>query len=221
MPTLDNPAHNLTPAANQADWLGSLQELYKPGTRTTNSLTGQESGISDFVNHNKETMLAAGVTLAATAATLLLTHRFNSAAPGSEIASFVRKNAALFSHDEVKVLSSINWQAEARLPSVIAHRDPAREQMIIGKLSDIERHTLKPDQFVLSWPHQYTALSKGENLSALAQWIRRGGQIRDISPARTDPGFLHGERAFIASSKRLSPGQYWHEPSGTHIPPLE
>jgi len=219
MPALDTPDQKHTPVADHQSWLGSLQELYRPTAQTSNQ--PQEQGFKEFLTNHKEAALTAGAALAATAATLLITHRLTNLAPGSEIASFVRKNAALFSHDEVKVLSSINWRAEARLPSIIAHRDPAREQMVIGKLTDLESHPLQPNQFVLQWPHQYTALSKGENLSALAQWIRRGGQIRDISPAETSPGFLQGERAFIASSKKLYPGQYLHLPSGQANPPLK
>lgn len=176
------------------------------------------------VDIDKDDVLFWAAELAAlSVAAVTLVHKGSNLiglANGAEITSFVRKNAGLFAQDEARVLTSINWKAEARLPSLVDSHNPIKEKLIIGKLTDLENRAAAPNEFVLRWPDEkYTAFSKAQNLSMINRWLQRGGQIVDVSPAQTQFGFLQGERAFIAQSKYRRPGQYLHQMSGLDHPP--
>lgn len=158
--------------------------------------------------------LAVGAVAAAVAA-----RRLPNFTAGSEISAFVRNNGNHFAAEEARVLRSINWRAEAALPSVIDARNPKMEKLIIGKISDLERYKNSGHEFMLRWPDdKYDVLSKAQNLSIINRWLKRGGSIEDISPSQVGPGFLNSERAFIASLPK-KPGQYLHRMSGETTPP--
>lgn len=217
MPKLDSPSapesESISTPATQKKWLG--EDIYTPD-RTITELGHRAA---DLVRrYPLESTLAATVT--GVVGALLLSHRFSAPAVNSEIGSFIKSNGGLFSKEEARVLRSIDWKTEARLPNLVDRRDAAAETMIIGKLEDIGRHKFAPGEFALRWPEdKYTALSKAQNLSALDHWINRGGRIVDISPAQTQPGFLQGERTFIRYTNKLKPGQYLHRESGSSHPP--
>lgn len=201
------PAPRASLAGESADW---LKESRPGGDKKAKAKSDGDDVL----------FWAAGMA-AVSVASVVLTHKIsNPGIGGAEISSFVRKNAGLFAQDEAKVLTSINWKAEARLPSLIDSHNPAQEKLIIGKLSDLDQRVQAPNEFVLRWPDEkYTALSKAQNLSMINRWLQRGGQIVDISPTQTRFGFLQGERAFIAQSKHRKPGQYLHQLTGLDQPP--
>lgn len=182
---------------------------------STSIYKGTMAQVGQFIQDHWSEGLALGVL----AGGAVLARRHLVA--GAEISTFVRKNPAHFLPDEAKVLRSIDWPAEARLPSLIDGRNPARETMVIGKLNDLERYGANSTEFMLRWPDdKYTALSKAQNLSLIHRWLKSGGSVLDISPSNAQTGFLNTERAFIGAVSRKFPGQYLHQPTGRYEPPL-
>lgn len=168
---------------------------------------------------SKGTYLLAGALAVGAVGAAVLSRRLPNIGVGSEISSFVRNNSGHFATEEARVLRSINWKAEAALPSVIDSRNPKLEKLVIGKISDLERYQKSSSEFMLRWPDdKYDVLSKAQNLSIINRWLKRGGSIVDISPSQVGPGFLNSERAFIASVPKRS-GQYLHRMSGQNTPP--
>lgn len=201
-----------------------LQELAptrkdKPGPAVQEVSAATEKGImaqaGQFIQEHWSEGLALGVLVGGA----VLARRHLVA--GAEISAFVRKNPGHFLADEAKVLRSINWRAEGRLPSLIDARNPRTETLVIGKLKDLERHEARPSEFMLRWPDEkYTAFSKAQNLSLLHRWLKSGGSVLDVSASNVETGFLHTERAFIGSVSKKFPGQYLHQITGRTEPPL-
>lgn len=170
-------------------------------------------------NMSKGTYLLAGALAVGALGAAVFSRRLSYMGVGSEISSFVRNNSGHFAAEEARVLRSINWKAEAALPSVIDSRNPKLERLVIGKITDLERYQKSNSEFMLRWPDdKYDVLSKAQNLSIINRWLKRGGSIVDISPSQVGPGFLNSERAFIASVPKRS-GQYLHRISGENTPP--
>lgn len=154
------------------------------------------------LSHLKELLVVGGLALAAVAG-----RRYYIAS--SEISTFVRRNSSHFLPAEADILKGINWRAEAKLPNLVDKRNPQSNTMVIGKVGDLDRHVLQPDQFMMRSPdHAYNTFSKAQNLASIQRWMQRGGNIVDISPSNAPPGFLHGERAFITHLSKKYPGQY-------------
>lgn len=186
-----------------------LKEVSASGDKGLMAQTG------DFVKEHWSEGLALGVLLGG--AVMARRHL----AAGAEISAFVRKNPGHFLPDEAKVLRSINWRAEGRLPSLLDARNPKAETLVIGKLKDLERYEARPSEFMLRWPDEkYTAFSKAQNLSLLHRWLKSGGSVLDVSGSNVESGFLHTERAFIGSVSKKFPGQYLHQITGRTEPPL-
>lgn len=182
---------------------------------SASSSKGVMAQAGEFVKEHWSEGLALGVLVGG--AVLARRHL----AAGAEISAFVRKNPGHFLPDEAKVLRSINWRAEGRLPSLIDARNPKTETLVIGKLKDLERYEARPSEFMLRWPDEkYTAFSKAQNLSLLHRWLKSGGSVLDVSGSNVQSGFLHTERAFIGSVSKKFPGQYLHQITGRMEPPL-
>lgn len=173
-------------------------------------ITALAGKASETVSNNKAVSIGLGLaalgTLAYLSRGMLSPTQFNDGVP-----EFVKVYSEAFDSKELKVLSSIDWNAEARLASMVDDFDSSTHTMVIGKLGHLKDYVLSDNEFTMRWPgNEYSIFQKAENLSSLKRWLERGGRIKDISPSTVKPGVLTAERAFI--TKIAKPGQYLHAP---------
>jgi hypothetical protein len=165
----------------------------------------------ETVSNNKAVCAGLGIAALGTLA-YLSRGVFCPAKISDEMSEFVKVYSEAFSSKELKVLSSIDWQAEARLSNMIDKFDTSTQTLVIGKLGHLKDYVLSDSEFTMRWPgDEYTIFQKAENLSSLKRWLERGGRVKDISPPNVAPGVLTAERGFIA--KIAKPGQYSRVPA--------